>query len=254
MVRGRSGMILTPRAKALQAPLQKWLLDADQLLAPTEFDPSIARTTFRAASSDFGILSVVTPAIARLQEKAPDCSLAIEPLTDGSLRQLAEGGLDIVITGYRPEGAGLAHHLLFSDGYRGLARQDHPIHRAPPTREQLLDWPHVVTHVGQGLGDWIAEALPEVSLGRGVLHSNSFAVTPYMVAAGDAIAILPARAASQFAQTHDLKPFSLPIPFRPLDYFLVWHERSNDDPATRWLVDLLVATEMACLQDHASAA
>lgn len=245
MVRGRNGMMLTPRAKALRAPLQKWLRDADRLLMPTEFDPSRMKVTFRAASSDFGILSVVTPAVSRLETEAPDCSVEIEPLTNTSLQKLAEDRLDIVITGYEPEGAGLFSHRLFSDGYLGVARSDHPIHACQPTREELLDWPHVVTNVGEGLGDWIAEALPEIAFGRGVLHSNSFAVTPYMVAAGNALAILPARAARRFTQTHDLRAFTLPLDFRPLDYFVVWHERSRGDPAMSWLIELLIASEAA---------
>lgn len=249
LVRGRSGMVLTPRARALRAPLHQLLLEADRLLTPTEFDPAAMRVVFRTASSDFGILSVVTPAITRLQDRAPDCSLAIEPLTDGSLRQLSEGRLDIVITGYPPEGAGLCFRRLFRDSYMGIAHATHPIHRQPPTREQLLKWPHVVTLVGPGLADWVAQALPELADGRGILHSNSFAVTPYMVAAGDAIAILPARAASRFSRTHALKTFALPVAFPPLDYFVVWHERSDGDAATRWLVDLLVEAE----EDQASA-
>jgi len=243
LVRGRNGMMLTPRAENLRAPLVRWLSEGDRLMSPATFNPARDRKAFRVASSDFGVLSVVTPAIAQLEHEAPDCSLVMEPLTDASLRRLSEGEIDLVITGYDPEGAGLDFRLLFSDHYLGLARPDHPVHDRPPTREALLDWPHVVTTVGPGLGDWIAEALPEIAFGRGVLQSNSFSLTPYMVAAGNAVAILPSRAAQRFARTHGLKTFEIPLRFAPLDYVIVWHARSRSDPATQWMINLLTKAE-----------
>lgn len=239
LVRGRNGMMLTPRAEALRGPLLQWLREGDRLLNPPEFEPMSARRTFRVASTDFGMLSVVEPAIARLNTEARNCSLAVEPLADDTLASLAQGDLDLVITGYRPSGAGLHSRMLFSDDYLGLSVKDHPIQAAAPTRADLLEWPHVVTNVGKGLADWIAEALPELEFERGVIQSNSFSLTPYLVAASDNVAIVPARAARRFASIHGLKTFSLPIDMAPLDYFLVWHERSRTDPGTRWLIDLL---------------
>lgn len=239
LVRGRNGMMLTPRAEALQSPLRRWLREGDSLLAPPEFEPGSTRRVFRIASSDFGMLSVVAPAVSTLQAEAPNGSLAVEPLAGDSLGRLAEGELDLVITGYPPEGAGLNFRLLFSDHYLGLAGGAHPIHQGAASRADLLNWPHVVTHVGRGLGDWIAEALPEIEFGRGVIQSNSFSLTPYLVAAGEAVAILPARAARRFARTHGLKTFEAPVEIEPLDYFIVWHDRSQTDPGALWLINIL---------------
>lgn len=239
LVRGRAGMMLTPRAEALRSPLRRWLREGDSLLEPPQFDPGSSRRVFRVASSDFGMLSVVSPTLPTLQGDAPNSSLAVEPLADDSLGRLAEGDLDMVITGYPPEGASLNVRLLFSDHYLGLAGRSHPIHQGAASKSDLLQWPHVVTNVGRGLGDWIAEALPEIEFGRGVIQSNSFSLTPYLVADTDAVAILPARAAIRFAETHGLQTFVLPIEIDPLDYFIVWHDRSQLDPGTTWLINLL---------------
>lgn len=241
LVRGRSGMTLTPRAEALLAPLQLWLREGENLLREPGFAPGTARRVFRAASTDFGTLAVVAPAVARLEAEAPGCSLSVEPLSDVSLRRLADGELDLVITGYRPHGVGVRSRRLFQDGYLGLARADHPAVAAPPSKAELTQWPHVVTNIGEGLGDWIMYQLPELTLGRGVIRASGFSVAPYLVAAGGAVAILPARAARRFAETHGLATFALPLTFDPLDYFLVWHERSQADAATQWLVEVLAS-------------
>lgn len=245
LVRGPHGMVLTPRAEALQAPLLKWVSDGDDLLRAPAFDPLHSRATFKVASSDFGVLSVVNPVLETLQTGAPDCTLAVEPLSDSSLRRLSEGVLDVVITGYRPEGSGLQSRVLFVDHYLGVARKGHPIFGTPLSTDDVLDWPHVVTTVGPGLGDWIAKALPDITFRKGTLHSNSFSLTPHMVAASNAMAILPARAAIWASETLDLKTFVLPFEFAPLDYYLVWHERSGADPATLWLIDLLSPQDAA---------
>ncbi|MGV3579041.1 hypothetical protein [Brevundimonas sp.] len=38
-----------------------------------------------------------------------------------------------------------------------------------------------------------------------------------------------------------MQTFELPIQPPPFDYFLAWHTRSPEDPATNWLVDVLSA-------------
>lgn len=68
----RSGgqMVLTPRAEALRQPLRKWLAQADLLLQPQQFDPTTAQRSFRVSSTDYGILSVIRPALTRMSVEA----------------------------------------------------------------------------------------------------------------------------------------------------------------------------------------
>ena len=48
-------------------------------------------------------------------------------------------------------------------------------------------------------------------------------------------------AAAMGGAAHGLHAFPAPQEMRPFDYHLVWHERSDGDAGTQWLVDALSA-------------
>lgn len=241
LVRGPRGMTPTPRAEAILAPLRAWLDAGEALLRDPGAEPARMKRVFRLASTDFGLLSVLAPVIARIEREAAGVELAVESLSDASLRRLEDGRLDLVLTGWNPDGAGLKSRWLFQETYLGLARTDHPVHQAPPSCADLLRWPHVATSVGDGFGDWVAQDLPEIADRRVLIWAESFSLAPYLLKEGDAVALLPRRAAERFAAAHDLRTFPAPKGMRPFDYHLVWHERSDLDAGTRWLADALSA-------------
>lgn len=242
LVRGPRGMMLTPRAEALRGPLRSWLREGESLIRDHGVDLGSMRRTFCMASTDFGVLSVIAPTLTLIEQEARGMELAVEPLSDASLRRLEDGRLDFVLTGWSPHGANLLSRWLFQETYLGLARSDHPIHASNRSNDDLLKWPHVSASVGDGFGDWLAEDLPELSDRRILITAESFSLTPYLLAETEAIAILPRRAAQCFADVHDLRTFPAPLGMKPFDYHLVWHERSNDDEATRWVVETLATT------------
>lgn len=241
LVRGPRGMMPTPRAEALYAPLRAWLEAGESLLRDPVEDVGRMKRMFRMASTDYGLLSVLAPAVARIGQEATGVGLSVEPLSDMSLRRLEDGRLDLVLTGWSPEGSGLKSRWLFQETQLGLARPDHPVHQARPTHSDLLQWPHVVCSAGDGFGDWVAEDLPDMAERRVLVRAESFSLAPYLLHEGDAVALLPRRAARRFASTHGLRTFPAPEGMKPFDYHLVWHERSDGDVGTRWLVDALSA-------------
>lgn len=239
LVRGPRGMMLTPRAEALRGPLGAWLREGESLIRDHGVDLGSMRRTFRLASTDFGVLSVIAPTLGLIEREAGGVELAVEPLSDASLRRLEDGRLDFVLTGWSPHGSSLKSRWLFQETHLGLARSDHAVHASSGSREDLLKWPHVTATVGDGFGDWIAEELPGLADRRVLISVESFSLTPYLLAETEAVAILPRRAAERFAATHDLRTFPAPVGIKPFDYHLVWHERSSDDQATRWIVETL---------------
>ena len=122
LVRGPRGMMPTPRAEALTGPLRAWLEAGENLLRDPGLDVGRMKRVFRLASTDFGLLSVLTPALARIEHEAAGVELAVEPLSDASLRRLEDGRLDLVLTGWNPEGAGLKSRWLYRETHLGLAR------------------------------------------------------------------------------------------------------------------------------------
>lgn len=242
LVRGPRGMTPTPRAEALSGPLRAWLEAGESLLRDPGLDVGRMKRVFRLASTDFGLLSVVAPCVDRIAQEAPGAELAVDPLSDASLRRLEDGRLDLVLTGGKPDGARLKSRWLFRETYLGLARADHPVRRTTPTQAELLRWPHVVPSTGDGFGDAAADDPPDMAERRILMRAQSFALVPYLLQTSEAVALLPRRAAERFAAAHqDLQPFPAPEGIKPFDYHLVWHERSDGDAGTRWLVDALSA-------------
>lgn len=243
LVRGRGGMVLTPRAEALAEPLKGWLDRGEAILRPPAFEPADIARTFRIASTDFGILSVVRPAAAAIAAQAPGVSLEIEAISSDSLRRLAEGRLDLVIIGYLPEMTGVGFSHLFTETRLGLMRRDHPAAYAPMDQAAFLRWPHVTALVGAGLEDPLHDGLQdpqfqdaEIMRRRRVLMAAaSFASVPFMVAETDALAVLPSRASRHFAEVYGLATFEPPVRLPTFDYYVAWHDRTHTDEPTRWL-------------------
>lgn len=227
-------MVLTPRAEQLAEPLRRWLDRGEAMLRPPDFDPARLERTFRVASTDYGILSVLRPATVRISEAAPGVSMEVEAISSNSLRRLAEGRLDLVVIGYPPEEVGVRFTRLFSETRLGLMRRSHPAGKAPMTETTFFGWPHVSALVGDGLVDPLDQDAEIMQRRRVVMAAPSFASVPFMVADTDNLAVLPARAARHFAEIYDLALFQPPIDLPPFDYFAAWHERSTEDPATAW--------------------
>jgi DNA-binding transcriptional LysR family regulator len=242
LVRKLGGMVLTPRAEALREPLARWLADGEALMRPSGIHPATLRRTFRIASTDFGVISVIEPTLTRIAETAPSVGLLISPLSLEAQRELNEGQLDLIVTGFAPDPSAVHARRLFSESYLCLVRREHPVlDHHPLSFDAFLEWPHIaVTVLGQeadGFDDRQREARRE----KIILWTPDFSLSPMLVRDTNAIVTLPARAARRFAADHDLAVFDPPGEMTPFDYWLVWHERSQRDPATQWLIDQLVA-------------
>lgn len=239
LVRSGSRMLLTARAEALAEPLRGWLGKGESLLHPEAFDPVELDRSFRIGSTDFGILSVIRPALAPMAAAAPKATYEIQALSSDSLKRLADGRLDAAVVGFQPEHPGVRWRKLFTERRLGLCRQGHPLLGEPMTIDRLFAWPHVAPLIGDGLPEPLVTEGIDLSRRHTLLSAPSFSSIPYLVAETDAVAVLPSRAALYFAPLHGLTVFTPPMELPTFDYFVAWHERSNSDPATQWLVQQL---------------
>lgn len=239
LLRNGAGMVLTPRAESLREPLGAWLADGRALLSPEIVEPARLARTFRIASTDYGVLSVVRPSLQRIASAAPRVELAIQTLTTDCTRLLARGDLDLIVSGFDPD-LSLTHaQLLFKEQDVCLAAPDHPdLIDGRMSREAFLAQDHIDMHVaGYALVDFgrVRNAMPR----RKLVHTESFMMAPYLVAGSKAVMMAPTRAAELFSKTHGLVAFEPPITMPAYGYWLTWHERAHRDPETQWLIEEL---------------
>ncbi len=243
LIRGAGGLVPTPRAQELAEPLAKWLNEGELLFQPQQFDPAQLRRTFRLASTDFGVLAVIAPALGAIADAAPDMDLIVEPLTERSGHELARGDIDLIVTGIDPDPSAVHSQLLFVETFLSIARRDHPAFdgRDDIDLETFLAWPHVMVTVAENAHDPLEGRFPPTRQRRTIMRSKTFMTAPFLAAQSDAFMTLPAAAARHFATTIGVRAFDPPLPLGSFNYWLAWHERSRRDPATLWLIDRLAA-------------
>lgn len=239
LLRAPMGMVLTPRAEALRAPLAEWLAEGRAILGPGAEDPALARRRFRLAASDYGMLTVLGPAMAQLQRLMPNITLAIDMLGPESPRRLQEGALDLLVTGFEPDPSLFHARHLFHDGFICLARRGHPVLDRPVSLDSFLGWPHITVTVAETESDSLRQVLPKGRARRAMLETFSFATAPVLAAQSDGLVILPRRAARIFARMQDLVAVPIPVTLEGFGYWLAWHERSRRDPVLAALIGLL---------------
>lgn len=243
LIRTNAGMELTRRAEELIEPLQDWLAHTDSLLVAQAFEPATVERHFRIASTDFGVSTVISPALARFHREAPGAVIDIVPFTGTMFNKLTSGEIDLIVSGLDPDNSVIYSQRLFTVTGACLMRADHPLALETDGRislNQYLQWPHISILVGEDGFDRIGALLGDRASERKVI-----ATTPYfqaahtMLGASDALITLPMPTAKRFLNDERIAIRQAPDIISPVDYWILWHERNRRDPATMWLVDVL---------------
>lgn len=239
LMRAPSGLSLTPRAEALRAPLARWLAEGRAMLDPGGESLDRVQRRFRIAATDFGMMAVIGPAMAQLEQVMPRCRLVTEQLDTDSPRRLQDGTLDLMVTGFEPNPARFHHRFLFHDGFACLARRGHPALAEEMTLDRFLAWPHVAVMVAESDSDPLQAFLPKGRDRPAFLETVSFAAAPLIAAQCDSFVILPGRAAQLFVRSQNLAEVTIPLDLGGFDYWLAWHERARRDRTLIALIDIL---------------
>jgi len=257
LVRTRDGLVPTPRAAALEAPLGRLLDDVGDLVRRPEFDPATARGRFAVATVDY-VDAVLLPALAEaLRARAPRIDLVSLPSPRDpavALAALAEGRWDLQAMRFDDAApAGILRQRLFEDDLVCLLRRGHPALASGLTAEAFAALDHVLITVTDDRPGPVDDALAAMGLARRIaVRVPHFLAAPLVAARTDAVLTMPRRLARMFA---DWLPVDLAEPPLPLAGFAIsqfWHERRHGDPAHAWLRAL--AREVAAGLDREAGA
>lgn len=239
LVRTRDGYQLTPRAERIQRELAGILPRLELLFGAERFDPATATDSFRLAGTDY-TTSVLGPGMfRRMFAEAPGASLNFGTWHDGVFSDVSHGLVDLAFAGV-PAPQGLRSELLYEERFVCLLSAAHPLaKRSALTLSEFLDAAHVVVDVLQGEQSAVDRRLTE--LGR--RRTTALAV-PYHSAAVLAVpgtplvAALPSRMLTSLADP-GLRIVAAPPEIATMPYLMTWHPRLDDDPAQRWLRDIV---------------
>ena len=247
LVPGPDGLALTPRAEAIAAPLHQAMLDLGAAVARgAPFEPASARRSFAISGVDYGELIAVPEIVSRLERDAPGIVLRMEPPAPDLAERLGDGRLDLAIAPALPVGGAILRRKLGAEGFTVLLRGDHPAAGRRWDLDAYLALDHLLIAPRGAPGSVVDEVLAARGLGRRVaVRVTSFLAAPFVVARSALCLTAPAGLAAAFAPVLGLTVRAAPLPLPAVDVFTYWHARVDNDPAHRWLRELMVA----CFQE-----
>jgi DNA-binding transcriptional LysR family regulator len=253
LVRGRGGMVLTPRGEALVTPLRSALVTMARALgAPAVFEPRTARRAFCIASPDLFDVLVIPPLLERIGAEAPGVDISVVPLNERRVGVALETGeVDIAIAPQverdapPPEmsASGIVRRTLLHDAFVCFLRAGHPelAKRKRLTLETFASLSHVlVSPTGEGPG-LVDAMLAQHGLTRRIaLRIQHFFSALAIVANSDLILTAPSPLARvPVNERTAVVSFPPPLELPGHTISIVWHERFSNDPGHRWLRDLV---------------
>lgn len=248
------GLEPTPHALALWPVVREALQQLERTLAPGDYDPAQAHSTFVLAMADATAAELIPGLSDILESEAPAVSLRVLPLTTRDPRKmLAQESADLAV-GYFPavladltakaqadEPIGFEHLRLFNGEYVCVMRRDHPLAQSPLTLDTYCASRHLlVSFSGRPFG-FVDEAL--ASLGRKrriVLTVNQFATAGRVVAQSNLLTVLPRHFLRVTGMAESLHVQDLPFDVPPIHIDMVWRRHARDASAHQWLRDAVV--------------
>lgn len=238
--RGAGGMVLTPKAQALAAPVREVLAGMAALLEPRDTDLSTLHQTIRLVMADHPAV-VIAPALqAELARSAPGITLAIMPWHGAvaALDGLGRGTTDLAVSVFPATDADFTRKELLRESYLAAMRKGHPA-AADFGLDRWLAFRHVlVSGRGETRGP-LDEALARIGRARQIgIVVPSFMMVPPLLVGSDLIALLPSRCLPASARA-DLVALPPPLPVEGFPLHLAWHKRRAGDAGVRHVAALV---------------
>lgn len=256
---------LTPRARALAAPVKEILLAIKALETQADqFDPAQASCVYRIAASTFCSDLLAVPVIRRLSEVAPGVSCHFDDLQPDTLDRLADGQVDFAVTVAQRllgdamrQDKDLAEMPLFNDHMVLVVARENRLVGETVTFDALCDLPYAETRFANdltGIGERIWRQQPRPPKIRAWLPN--FHLTLDAVSRTDLVGMVPSRLIARYRGQFPVRTLPVPFAVPVLEEQIYWHPRNDADRGHRWFRDLLrwVAAEEGLTGEQTSAA
>ncbi len=242
------GLMPTTLALALEPKLKTALSAMQNIFAPTEFDLALCQGCFRLSMHESAFEFIAAPLIQQVLTQAPSMHFDTWFKDSISIEQLNQGQLDFVILphdiGQQPKlGNQLLTHELYRDDLVCLVRMHHPILTQTWDQAKYLSSKHI--HVRD---NELGTPIFDKTLSKSGLHRDIAVQVPDFHAASsfcsqsDLIFTTTSNWADFAVKHKPLVKIAMPCSSLPVAYSLIWHQRSEVDPAHQWLKEQIINT------------
>ena len=236
VVRNGRGVVPTSRAEAVAPALKLALNQVERVIQADVFDPSTTTRQFTLAVADAGQLSRLPKLVKLLQKEMPRAELRVVGIdTYLSSGGVGKGEIDVALIAADEEVPGIHTTPLYRETSVLVSRREHPCARRRISKAQLSELRHVEVQVAPGRGyRELARQYTELDIKREVVVIvPSFIAAAAIVAGTDFVATLPESLVKALGPRLGLELMLAPAPKVTLDLKLIWHDRTDGDPAMR---------------------
>lgn len=206
-----------------------------------EFDPAIAKRTFRISAADTIVDTVWAPLRKVIERQAPNVSIHAVPYTiTNAMQMLHQAEVDLVI-GAPPETCEtIISEFLYTPFYSCVMRPDHPLLESELTLEAFAKADHLLVSLSGDATSFTDEVLKRHNLSRRVAMTvNHFYAVPKLIQQSDLIALVPANTIEQSIFSGELAAVQAPIQMPEKSVNAYWHKRQDLDKGSIWLRQLV---------------
>ena len=242
LIRQGNEVVLSALAQNLQAPLKEILGQIETLLGQSiDFVPADSQRTFRIAMSDYGAAIVLPKLLVQLRAQAPDTSLVvIQDSRQGMLEQVGQGRIDLAIGVFPALGADICTEVLFEETFTCLLDRRSLPENGVLDLDSYLARPHLLVSMDGNTRGEVDNVLRARGLKRRVaVNVPHWGTAPGMIADTDLILTVATRTLTNVPFGDTLVAMAPPLTVAPFNYVQAWHNRFNQDPAHRWLRELV---------------
>ena len=233
-IRERRGVVPTPFADSLAPNVQAALrLIREGLSVIDAFDPAISERTFRVSMND-PIEALFLPSMLKdMTKSAPNINILSSYVGRYELaKELASGAVDIAIDVPVPPDDRCCCTQLIEESYVCLLRQGHPATQEKLTLKRYLELKHIhVSARRHGIG-YVDRALLDYGVKREIkARTRNQELAVEIVRNTDYVITVPEHFLAQYNLAVLTPQFLIP----PLEWWLYWPQRLENDAANRWL-------------------
>ena len=242
-VKTQGGVSPTQRAQLMWPVIRDALERIGDALHKNDFDPAVSGAEFLIAMSDYVASQAVHPLFFAQQLIAPGVRIHLRSFAQETVAtQLERGEIDMAAGVYTSFTPSLRTLPLETLQYVCALRKGHPLLQVENISiEQFLGARHLSVSL-HGTAALIDRELAAFGFQRNTfLTVNQFSLVPELLAKSDLISIVPVATVSNAPDGDQLAVLDCPFQFQPRTINLIWHERSDNLLAHRWMRDQIVS-------------
>jgi DNA-binding transcriptional LysR family regulator len=247
LVRTRGGMAPTVKARGMQGEVRELAERMRRVFADAStFDPATSTRVFRVMTSEYSLLVLFPPLLARWAGKT-GVGIDIAPWRLAFVDDLESNAADIAIAPSIRPIRGLRSARLLVDDFVVVAR---PRHRELRANQKLTLAAYAgLDHVGISpngrAGGVVDDALTAHEMSRRiVIRVPTFGAAAAVVRSTSCVATMPRRVMRSLADASDFVVVAPPLPLPGFALELYWHEHASRDAGIDWLrAELLAVAE-----------